>query len=311
MLRHTATPIGGSGSGRHHGARQRAAIRADLQSPTPAPQEAVINAPTTSLEQVRATLRRIDEIDARHTDTALCSVLAVAPDAEEQATVRDHERATGHQLGPLHGIPVMVKDNIEAVGLPCTAGSLALAGHPPTTDAPLVARLRAAGAVIAAATNLSEWANIRSAHSSSGWSAVGGLTKNPWSLDRSAGGSSSGSGAAVAVGLTRFAVGTETDGSIVCPASLNGVVGIKPTLGSVPATRVVPISHSQDVPGPLATTVDDAALLLSVLADQPDLLTRSRAVDVSRLRVGVAEAWLTGHPATDALFQQVAARIER
>lgn len=263
----------------------------------------------SSTELVRATLRRIDEIDAPHTATAVRSVLAVAADADAQAAALDRERSAGHERGLLHGIPVMVKDNIEAIGLPCTAGSLALAGHPATTDAPLVGRLRAAGAVIVAATNLSEWANIRSAQSSSGWSAVGGLTRNPWSLDRSAGGSSSGSGAAVAAGLTRFAVGTETDGSIVCPASLNGVVGIKPTLGSVPSERVIPISRSQDVPGPLARTVDDAELLLSVLADRPDLRAASRAIEVGGLRVGVAEAGFTGHHGTDALFQEVAARL--
>jgi amidase len=256
-------------------------------------------------------LHRIDELDAAHTATAVRSVLAVAPDAEEQASASDRDREGGLVRGPLHGVPVMVKDNIEAVGLPCTAGSLALAGHPPTTDAPLVTRLRDAGALIVAATNLSEWANIRSAQSSSGWSAVGGLTRNPWSLDRSAGGSSSGSGAAVAAGLTRFAVGTETDGSIVCPAALNGVVGIKPTTGSVPAAGVVPISHSQDVPGPMARTVDDAELLLSVLANRADLLRASRSVAVDGLHVGVAEVWFTGHAGTDGLFQNVASRIGR
>lgn len=265
----------------------------------------------SSTQQVSATLHRIAELDAPTSPVALRSVLAVADDAVAHAATLDAERATGRVRGPLHGVPVLVKDNIEALGLPCTAGSLALADHPPLADAPLVARLRAAGAVIVGATNLSEWANIRSAQSSSGWSAVGGLTKNPWSLDRSAGGSSSGSGAAVAAGLTRLAVGTETDGSIVCPASLNGVVGIKPTIGSVPAAQVVPISHSQDVPGPLAATVAEAATMLSVLADVPMLERSVARVTVDGLRIGIAEPWFTGHTATDALFHEVATRIGR
>ena len=265
----------------------------------------------TSSEQVEACLERIRTIDAPGTGVALRSVLAVDPSALEVAAARDAERAAGAVRGPLHGVPVLVKDNIEAVGLPGTAGSLALTGRPITGDAPLVERLRAAGAVVVGATNLSEWANIRSSNSSSGWSAVGGLTANPWALDRSPGGSSSGSGAAVAAAISRFAVGTETDGSIVCPASLNGVVGIKPTLGSVPTRGVVPIAHSQDVPGPLAATVDDAEVLLSVLAAQPDLPQRSAAVDPTALRVGVVDAWLTGHARTDTLFASLVPQIER
>ena len=162
-------------------------------------------------------------------------------------------------------MPVVVKDNIEVTGLPGAAGSTALVGRP-ATDAPLVTRLRDAGAVVLASTNLSEWANIRSARSTSGWSATGGLVGNPWALDRSAGGSSSGSGAAVAAGLAPLAVGTETDGSIVCPASLTGVVGLKPTVGAVPTGGVVPISASQDSPGPLGRTVADVAHLYAVLA---------------------------------------------
>ena len=152
----------------------------------------------------------------------------------------------------------MVKDNIEVVGQPAAAGSTALLGRP-AGDAALVARLRRAGAIVMATTNLSEWANIRSPWSTSGWSATGGLVGDPWALDRSAGGSSSGSGAAVAGGLVPLAVGTETDGSIVCPASVNGVVGLKPTVGSVPTTGVVPVSASQDSPGPLGRLVDDVA----------------------------------------------------
>ncbi len=265
----------------------------------------------SSLDQVRRCLDRIAEIDAPDTAIALRSVLQVAADAEAVAAQRDRERADGRTLGPLHGVPVMIKDNIDAIGLPATAGSLALVGHPVRRDATLVTRLRDAGAVIVAATNLSEWANIRSSRSSSGWSAVGGLTANPWALDRSTGGSSAGSAAAVAAGLVALAVGTETDGSITCPAALNGVVGIKPTVGLVPTDGVIPISTSQDAPGPLAPTVDQAEALLSVLAGLPDLGERSRAVDVSTLRLGVVEAWSTGHAATDAVFADVIDQIAR
>jgi amidase len=172
---------------------------------------------------------------------------------------------------------VLIKDNIEAAGpLPTTAGSLALANNVTNRDAPLVARLRAAGAVILGKTNLSEWANIRSTHSISGWSAVGGQTHNPWALDRNPCGSSSGSGAAVAAGIVRFAIGTETDGSVTCPSSINGIVGLKPTVGLVSRTHIVPISHSQDTAGPMAPTVREAAELLTVIAgsDPEDPATR-------------------------------------
>ncbi len=253
---------------------------------------------------VEVLLDRVTALDAPGSPTALRSVLAVSETAISEARACDRS----DPAGPLHGVPVLVKDNIEVAGLPSTAGATSLVGRPATRDAPLVRRLRNAGAVILGTANLSEWANIRSARSTSGWSAVGGLTGNPWALDRNAGGSSSGSGAAVAAGLAPLAIGTETDGSITCPASLNGVAGIKPTVGSVPTTGVVPISASQDSPGPMARTVDEVALLLEVLTGTPGTLDRARE-GVAGLRVGVARAWLTGHPGTDELFSEAAGRV--
>lgn len=256
----------------------------------------------TSADLTRALRTRIEAVDAPTSDLGLRAVLALADDAVSVAEERDRERAAGRVRGPLHGVPVLVKDNIEVTGLPGTAGSLALVGRTVTSDAPLVTRLRDAGAVILGSTNLSEWANFRSPHSVSGWSGVGGLTGNPWALDRSAGGSSSGSGAAVAAGLAPVAIGTETNGSITCPAALNGVVGLKPTVGSVSAQKVVPISASQDVPGPLARRVADAALVYEVLSGRDDCLAACTPEAAASLRVGVAEQWLSGHAGTDALF---------
>ena len=200
-------------------------------------------------------------------------MIAIDPTAIDQARRVD----TGRLRGPLAGQPVLIKDNIESAGpLPTTAGSLALANNVTNRDAPLVARLRSAGAVIVGKTNLSEWANIRSTRSISGWSAVGGQTHNPWAIDRNPCGSSSGSGAAVAAGLVRMAIGTETDGSVTCPASINGIVGLKPTVGLVSRTHIVPISHSQDTAGPMTASVLEAAQLLTVIAgsDPADPATR-------------------------------------
>ena len=255
----------------------------------------------SSLELVTALLERIEAIDGPSTVSALRAIAAVSPDALAVARERDDQRAGGGPLGPLHGVPVVVKDNIEALGLPGLAGSTSLHARP-AREAPLVARLRDAGAIVMASTNLSQWANIRSARSTSGWSATGGLVANPWALDRSAGGSSSGSGAALAAGLAPLAVGTETDGSIVCPASVNGVVGLKPTVGAVPTAWVVPVSTSQDSPGPMARCVDDVARLFAVLSGRaPEL--------VSRPRVTVAANWRTGDPATDERFDEVVAAL--
>jgi len=210
-------------------------------------------------------LARVHEID-KH-GPAINAVIEINPDALSIAEALDRERKAKGPRGPLHGIPVLIKDNIGTHDrMMTTAGSLALAGSVPPQDAFVARRLREAGAVILGKTNLSEWANIRSSHSSSGWSGRGGQTRNPYSLDRNPCGSSSGSGAAVAANLCAAAVGTETDGSIVCPSSANGIVGIKPTLGLVSRTGIIPIAHSQDTAGPMARTVTDAAVLLGVLA---------------------------------------------
>ena len=214
--------------------------------------------PLPAESNTRAALGRAARIDPQ-----LHSIIAIDPTAVEQARRVD----AGTVRGPLAGQPVLIKDNIETAGpLPTTAGSLALANNVTNRDAPLVARLRSAGAVILGKTNLSEWANIRSNNSISGWSAVGGQTRNPWALDRNPCGSSSGSGAAVAAGIVRLAIGTETDGSITCPAAINGIVGLKPTVGLVSRTHIVPISHSQDTAGPMTASVREAAEMLSVIA---------------------------------------------
>ena len=225
----------------------------------------------TSVDIVKAYLARIAAMDRK--GPALRSVIAVNPDVLAQAKALDAERQAGRVRGPLHGVPILIKDNIEtADAMATTAGSLALKDNITRRDAPVVAALRAQGAVILGKTNLSEWANIRSTHAMSGWSAVGGLVKNPYALDRTACGSSSGSGAAVAASFAAAALGTETDGSVVCPSSLNGLVGLKPSIGQVSRTHVVPISHSQDTPGPMARSVRDVATLFSamVAADPAD-----------------------------------------
>jgi amidase len=210
-------------------------------------------------------LDRILKIDDHGPE--LGAVIATFPDAQREATRLQEERKAGRVRGPLHGIPVLIKDNIEAKGpIPTTAGSLALKNNVTGRDAPLVARLREAGAIILGKTNLSEWANIRSDNSTSGWSAIGGLTRNPHALDRNSCGSSSGSAAAAAASLAPLTIGTETDGSITCPAGVNGAVGFKPTVGLVSRTFIVPISHSQDTAGPITLTVRDAAAVMSVIA---------------------------------------------
>lgn len=266
-----------------------------------------------------AYLERIAAID--DSGPMLNAVIATFPDALDQARMMDAELKAGKYRGPMHGLPVLVKDNIEVAGpIATTAGSLALAGNITGRDAPLIARLREAGAVILGKTNLSEWANIRSDNSTSGWSAVGGLTKNPHALDRNTCGSSSGSGAAMAAGLAAATIGTETDGSITCPAGVNSVVGFKPTVGLVSRRHVVPISHSQDTAGPMTRSVRDAAIMLTAMAgsDPQDPATADAdkwrgdyatglSVDALKgMRIGVIRA-----PTADAaLFDAALAKLK-
>src|SRR5450759_1770098 len=210
------------------------------------------------------TQQYLDRITALNlSGPALRHVLETNPDALSLADSLDQERKAGKVRGPLHGIPILLKDNIDTADrMTTTAGSLAMAGSIPLQDAFIAAKLRAAGAILLGKTNLSEWANFRSTHSSSGWSGRGGQAKNPYVLDRNPCGSSSGSGGAVSANLCAAAIGTETDGSIVCPSSANGIVGIKPTLGLVSRAGIIPIAHSQDTSGPMARTVRDAAIML-------------------------------------------------
>ena len=252
-----------------------------LVSPAPSAQSPdgcdVVEASVSSLQQaqesgrctaralVEATLARIEALD--RTGPALHAVLEVNPDALAIADALDRERAAGRLRGPLHGVPVLVKGNVgTADRMATTAGARALDGVVAPADAFVAERLRAAGAVIVGKANLSEWANFRSTRSSSGWSGLGGQTRNPYALDRSPCGSSSGTGAGVAASLATVGVGTETDGSIVCPSAASGLVGVKPTVGLVSRAGIVPLSHSQDTAGPMARSVRDAAVLLGVLA---------------------------------------------
>jgi amidase len=254
-------------------------------------------------------LARIDELDRK--GPALHHVIEVNPDALAIADTLDRERKAGRVRGPLHGIPILLKDNVDTADrMTTTAGSYALAGSIPLQDSTVAAKLRAAGAILLGKTNLSEWANFRSSHSSSGWSGRGGQAKNPYVLDRNPCGSSSGSAAAVAANLSALAIGTETDGSIVCPSSANGIVGIKPTLGLISRAGIIPIAHSQDTAGPMARTVRDAAILLGVLtgADSRDSATSTagaralsdytRYLDANGLRgarIGVARTKFFGY----------------
>lgn len=261
-------------------------------------------------------LARIAEIDKR--GPAINAVIEINPDSLAIADALDKERREKGVRGPLHGIPVLIKDNIDTADkMMTTAGSLALSGSIASRDAFVAQRLREAGAVILGKTNLSEWANFRSSHSTSGWSGRGGQTRNPYALDRNPCGSSSGSGAAAAANLCAIAVGTETDGSVTCPSSMNGLVGIKPTLGLVSRTGIIPIAHSQDTAGPMTRTVTDAAILLGVMAgiDANDAVTRestgkaqagyTKFLDPNGLRgarIGVARKYFGFSEAVDKLM---------
>ena len=272
----------------------------------------------TSRSLTETYLARIETVDA-----TLRSVLEMNPDALEIADAMDAERRSGSVRGPLHGIPILVKDNIDTADrMKTTAGSFALGDVKPARDAFVVGQLRDAGAVILGKANLSEWANFRSTRSSSGWSARGGQCRNPYALDRSPCGSSSGSGVAVSANLCAVAVGTETDGSIVCPSSVNGIVGIKPTVGLVSRSGVVPVSHSQDTPGPMARTVADAAALLTTLAgaDERDAATASARAEpdytafldpdgLRGARIGVARKLAGFNDRVDRLFEDALVAI--
>jgi amidase len=270
-------------------------------------------------------INRIHELD--RIGPTLRHVIETNPDALSIATTLDRERKAGKVRGPLHGIPILVKDNIDTADrMTTTAGSYALAGSIPLQDATIIAKLRAAGAIILGKTNLSEWANFRSTHASSGWSGRGGQAKNPYVLDRNPCGSSSGSGGAVSANLCVLAIGTETDGSIVCPSSANGIVGIKPTLGLVSRAGIIPIAHSQDTAGPMARTVRDAATLLNFLTgvDPRDAATSSggarspidytTSLDANGLRgarIGVARSKFFGYSdVTDKLINDAIATMK-
>jgi amidase len=262
-------------------------------------QDAMRTGGRTARSICAAYLARIAELDPK-----LHAVIETNPDALAIADRLDAERKAGRVRGPLHGIPVLVKDNIATADkMMTTAGSLALVGVTPPRDAPLVARLRAAGAVILGKTNLSEWANIRSNQSSSGWSARGGQCANPYALDRNPCGSSSGTGAAIAANFAAVGVGTETDGSIVCPSGACSLVGVKPTLGLIDGGGIIPIAHSQDTAGPMARTVADAAVLLSALSGR-DFGASLDPAGLRGARIGVARKKFFGYsPEADALVE--------
>ena len=276
---------------------------------------------------VKRYLARIDALDRR--GPALRAVLAVNPGAIAQARALDRERREHRIRGPLHGIPLLIKDNIETRDpMPTTAGSLALTANFASEDAPVVAALRAAGAVILGKTNLSEWADFRSNHATSGWSAVGGLVRNPYVLDRTACGSSSGTAAAIGASLAPGGLGTETDGSVTCPASMNGIVGLKPTLGLLSQRGIVPISHSQDTSGPMASSVRGVAMLLTAMAENAggctavaglpapttgcDKLDYVAALDANALqgrRIGVLRFDAGSHPEMEIVFERALGRL--
>lgn len=271
----------------------------------------------------QAYLDRIAAID--DAGPHLNAVIELNPDALAEADARDAERKAGTVRGPLHGIPMLLKDNIDATPMVNSAGSLALAEHRPKDDASIVQRLREAGAVILGKTNLSEWANIRSSRSTSGWSARGGQTRNPYALDRSPCGSSSGTGSAIAANLAVVGIGTETDGSIICPSAVAALVGIKPTVGLVSRDGIIPISRSQDTAGPMARSVADAAAVLAAISgeDANDVATQAsvghvvtdytphlKADGLAGTRIGVVRDLMGYQPDVDAAMEQAIAAMQ-
>jgi amidase len=277
-------------------------------------QRALASGAVTSTGLVVAYLQRIARFD--HHGPEHRSILALNPAALSIARALDQQRKAGKVLGPLHGIPIVVKDNIETADpVPTTAGSWALAGSLRSADAPLVKRLRAAGAIILGKSNLSEWANFRSTRSSSGWSGVGGQTRNAYARDRNPSGSSAGSAVATAASFCAAAIGTETNGSILSPSSLNGLVGLKPTVGLVSGRGIVPISPLQDTAGPMCRTVLDAAALLSVIAERPVGFGRHgtdiEAFRLRGVRIGALPVPAQAHPETTRLFVHAREVLER
>jgi len=287
-------------------------------------QQAVQSGKETSRSLTEKYLARIQDIDKA--GPMINSVIEVNPDALEIAEARDRERRDSGIRSPLHGIPLLIKDNIDTSDkMNTTAGSLALLGSTPPRDAFVVTQLRKAGAVILGKTNLSEWANIRSSHSTSGWSGRGGLTRNPYALDRNPCGSSSGTGAAVSANLCAAGVGTETDGSVVCPSSANGLAGMKPTVGLVSRAGIIPISHSQDTAGPMARTVRDVAILLSAMAGadtedkataastgkiQPDYTKFLDPNGLKGARLGIVRKYFGFNDAVDQLMESVIGQLK-
>ena len=313
---------------------ERSAMAVARAAPAPHPADpatavaaaTAMAAGTLSAERlVRDCLARIAAID--RAGPRLHSVIELNPDAVAIAKALDAERKAGRVRGPLHGMPVLVKDNIATADrMSTSAGSLALDGIRAPRDAHVVKHLRDGGAVILGKTNLSEWANIRSSRSTSGWSARGGLTRNPYALDRNTSGSSSGTGAAIAAGLAPLGVGTETDGSIVSPASICGLVGLKPSVGRMSRDGIVPIAHTQDTPGPMTRTVADAALLYAAMSGRDDADPATATVPGDRVaattvalpadalrsaRLGVARAFFTGNDAVDGLIDRAIAVVKR
>ncbi len=256
----------------------------------------------------QAYLDRIAAIDKA--GPMLNSVIELNPDALKEADARDAERKEGKMRSALHGIPVLLKDNIDATPMVNSAGSLALANHKPKTDAFLVQRLREAGAVVLGKTNLSEWANFRSSRSTSGWSGRGGQTKNPYALDRNPCGSSGGTGTAIAANLAVVGIGTETDGSIICPSAVAGLVGIKPTVGLVSRSGIIPISHSQDTAGPMTRSVADAATQQNVGKAVFDYTANLKTDGLKGARIGVVRKLMGYQPDVDAAMEKAIASIE-